>query len=483
LSTTLIRGGTVVTVDGTQEADVLIHDGRIGAIEERGRGEAEEVIDATGAYVLPGCIDVHTHMDLSVVGNFDPSEEGATDFADESTADDFASGAVAAAFGGTTTIVDFAEQAQGQTMLEGVEAWHEKVRRAAPVIDVGFHLIVRDLGADPRTEIAALMDRGVTSLKLFMAYKGDLMVDDATLFDAMDIAAELGALVMVHAESGDVIDLLVRRARKRGDLAPAFHARTRPPETEAEAVGRALALAELAGCPLYVVHVSTAAAAERIRQARLSPGPVFAETCTQYLFCDESDLERPEFEGAKFVFTPPPRRAADREALWRALASDVLSVVSSDHSPATFEARQKLGSDDFSMIPNGVGGVEERLMAVHQRGVVEGRISLTRMVELLCTNPAKLFGLYPRKGTLSVGADADIVVFDPAVERTLRADNLHSRSDYSIYDGLRVQGSPRSVLVRGEVVVDANRLVGSPGHGRFIPRAPTARPMDTRIAP
>jgi dihydropyrimidinase len=481
-TTTRIAGGRIVTAEGDQEADLWIVDGRVAAIGSGHALDADRTIDAAGKYVLPGCVDVHTHMDLAVVGNFDPTAEGAAGFEAESTADDFASGAVAAAFGGTTTIVDFAEQAPGQSLRGGVETWHAKLERARPVVDVGFHLIVRDLGEKPREEVACLIEEGVTSLKLFMAYKGDLMVDDGVLWEAMEIASELGALVMVHAESGEVIDRLVREARGKGRLAPRFHAKTRPPGTEVEAIGRAIALAEMAGCALYTVHVSCAGSVERIAAARMGGRALFAETCSQYLLCDEGDLERGDFEGAKFVFTPPPRTARDRERLWQALSSDILSVVSSDHSPATFEARKRLGSDDFSKIPNGVGGVEERLMLVHHHGVNGGRMSLNRMVEVLATNPAKLLGLFPRKGTLAIGADADLVIFDPNRERELTASDLHSRSDYTVYEGQVVRGVPESVMLRGEVVVDGDRLVAAPGLGEFVPRRPASWRWDTHVA-
>jgi len=482
---TLVAGGLLVGAEGSQRADLWVEDGRIAAIGSPPGWEADRAIDAAGRYVLPGCVDVHTHMDLAVVGNTGPGGEeagGPDDLGAESTADDFASGTRAAAFGGTTTIVDFAEQAPGQSLADGVRAWHEKLARAAAPIDVGFHLIVRDLGERPREELARLVEEGVTSVKLFMAYKGDLMVDDATLWRAMELAAELDATVMVHAENGDVIHSLVERARSEGRLAPEHHAATRPCGTEAEAVGRAIALAGLAGCALYVVHVSCAESVERIEAARRGGQAVFAETCTHYLLTDASDLERPGFEGAKFVFTPPPRGAADRERLWRALRADALSAVSSDHSPASFEARLRLGRDDFAKIPNGTGGVEERLMLLHHHGVNEGRISLNRMVELLAANPAKLLGLHPRKGTLAVGADADLVVFDPEREVTLTAAGLHSRSDHTIYEGEVVRGAPESVMVRGELVVDRGDLVAPAEWGEFVPRQ-RARPWwNTAVA-
>jgi dihydropyrimidinase len=479
---TLVAGGRLIAAEGEQLADLWIEDGRVAAIGSAPGWAAERTIDASGRYVLPGCVDVHTHMDLAVVGNVGEAAGGEDRLGAESTADDFASGTRAAAFGGTTTIVDFAEQAPGQTLREGVAAWHRKLERAAAPIDVGFHLIVRDLGERPRDEMAALVADGVTSFKLFMAYKGDLMVDDATLWRAMELAAELDATVMVHAENGDAIHAMVERARAEGKTEPRFHAATRPCGTEVEAVGRAIEMAALAGCPLYIVHVSCARSVELIEAARRRGEAVYAETCTHYLLTDEADLERPGFEGAKFVFTPPPRSAADRERLWLALRSDALSAVSSDHSPANFEARQRLGRDDFAQIPNGTGGVEERLMLVHHHGVGAGRISLSRMVELLATNPAKLLGLFPRKGMLAVGSDADLVVFDPERETTLSATALHSRADHTIYEGETVCGAPESVMVRGELVVERGELVAPEGWGEFVPRQPARHRWNTSVA-
>ena len=380
---------------------------------------------------------------------------------------------VAAAFGGTTTIVDFCRAGVGdKTIEEGLANWHGKLKRTAPVVDVGFHMIVRDLAGEAADQLHDLGDGGVTSLKLFMAYKGDLMVDDEVIFETMQIASQTGAVVMVHAENGDVIDVLVRQARSQGRLSPRSHAETRPPITEAEAVGRAIQLSKLAKCPLYVVHVSCRESADLIAEARRAGERVWGETCTQYLFIDESDLDRPNFEGAKYVFTPPPRKEADRERLWKALASDELSVISTDHSPSSFNGAKALGRDDFSKIPNGAGGVEERLMMIHHYGVGQERFSLNRMVQLLATNPAKLLGLYPKKGSIVVGGDADLVIFDPEAKRTLSAEQLHSRCDYTLFEGYEVRGVPETVIVRGTVVVQDEQLRVEPGHGRFLSRAP-----------
>jgi len=340
------------------------------------------------------------------------------------------------------------------------------------MIDMGYHMAVTDLReGGTLEELASLPDQGITSYKLFMAYKGALMVDDETLFRTMEVAAETGALVMVHAENGDAIDVLVKQALAAGNTDPVWHARTRPPETEGEATNRAIQLARVAGCPLYVVHVSCQESVEPIALAREKGWNVFGETCTQYFFVDETFLERPNFEGAKYVYTPPPRAKANQDVLWNAVRTDVLSAISTDHCAFLWDGQKSLGKGDFSKIPNGGPGLENRLHMIHHFGVGEGRITLNRMVELLCTNPAKLFGLYPRKGTIAVGADADIVVFDPEKRKTITAAGQTSKTDYNLYEGTEVVGDVETVLLRGEVIVDGGELVGSPGYGEFVPRA------------
>jgi dihydropyrimidinase len=304
-----------------------------------------------------------------------------------------------------------------------------------------------------------------------MAYKGALMVDDETLFKTMEVAADTGALVMVHAENGDAIDVLVKKALADGHTEPHYHALTRPPETEGEATNRAIQLARVAGAPLYVVHVSCKEAVEPIALAREKGWDVWGETCTQYFFVDYTFLERPNFEGAKYVYTPPPRDKANQDVLWNAVRTDILSAVSTDHCAFLWDGQKTLGKDDFSKIPNGGPGLENRLQMIHEFGVRAGRISLNRMVELLCTNPAKLFGLYPRKGTIAVGSDADIVVFDPEKQLTITAASQHSRTDYNLYEGTEVTGSPEVVLLRGNVLVEGDQLVAEPGIGQFVARA------------
>jgi dihydropyrimidinase len=453
----LIRGGRIVTAVDDYVGDVLVEDGVVTRLGRSLDAAADRVIDAAGRYVLPGLVDPHAHFETPQAGTVG--------------CDDFTVGTISAAFGGTTCAVHFAVQDRGQGISEALAHWHGLLRAHPPVVDVGFHMIVKDLDVPGALdELAALPGEGVPSYKLFMAYKGGNMVDDETLFQAMQVAAGSGALVLVHAENGGVIEVLRRQAIARGQRTPEYHARTRPPLTEAEAVMRAIVLAEIAGAPLYVVHVSCEEALEPVRRARAAGAAVWAETCTQYLFIDETALARPDFEGAKYVFTPPPRPREHQEHLWRALRAGVLSVVSSDHAPFRFIGQKTLGADDFTLIPNGAPGIENRLQMVHHFGVRTGRLSLQRMVELLATAPARLFGLHPRKGTIAVGSDADLVVFDPNREVVLSAASHHSNSDYNLYEGTRVTGAPEVVLVRGQVVVEGDRLTAEPGHGRFVRR-------------
>jgi dihydropyrimidinase len=393
------------------------------------------------------------------------------------TIDDFESGQTSAAFGGTTCHVDFVIQPKGMTFGEALDEWHLK-REGKAVIDNGFHIAVTDLhGGGTLEELATLPDQGITSYKLFMAYKGAIMVDDETLFRVMQVAADTGALVMVHAEHGDAIDVLVKQALAEGKTEPKYHALTRPPETEGEATNRAIQLARVAGCRLYVVHVSCQEAIEPIAIARDKGWDVLGETCSQYFFIDYTFLERPNFEGAKYVYTPPPRAKENQHRLWEAVRDDVLSVVSTDHCAFLWDGQKSLGKDDFSKIPNGGPGLENRLQLMHEFGVRTGRISLERMVELLSTNPAKYFGLYPRKGTIAVGSDADLVIFDPEKRVTISASRHHSKCDYNLYEGTEVTGSPETVLLRGRVIVDGDEFLGRPGEGQFVKRARSGEPL------
>jgi dihydropyrimidinase len=454
----LIKGGRIVTAADDYVGDIFIEDERVSLIGESLDVQADKVIDASGKYVIPGAIDPHTHMEMPFGGTV--------------SCDDFTSGTISAAFGGTTSHVDFCLQEPGHSLPDALATWHEKIERSKPVIDVGFHLAVTDLEAGGTLEdLRKAPDEGVTSYKLFMAYKGAIMVDDETLFKTMQVASETGALVMVHAENGDAIDVLVKQALAEGKTEPKWHAATRPPITEGEATNRAIQLARIAGSPLYVVHVSCKEAIDPIAQARTNDWHAWGETCTQYLFIDETALDQPDFEGAKYVYTPPPRPKENQEHLWHALATDVLSVVSTDHCPFNWDGQKTLGRDDFSKIPNGGPGIENRLHMLHHFGVRQGRLSMNRFVELVSTNPAKFFGMHPRKGTIAVGSDADIVVFDPEKRVTISAETHHSNVDYNLFEGTEVSGAPEVVLVRGQVIVEGDELVGKPGDGTFVRRA------------
>ena len=454
----LIKGGRIFTATDDYLGDVLIENGTISLIGESLDVAADKVIDATGKYVIPGAIDPHTHLEMAFGGT--------------TTCDDFTSGTVSAAFGGTTTLIDFCMQAPGTSFAQALENYHEKIDRCKPVIDVGFHIGVTDLReGGTLADLSKLPDEGITSYKLFMAYKGAVMVDDDTLFRTMETAADTGALVMVHAENGDAIDILVKRALAEGKTEPIWHARTRPPETEGEATNRAIQLAHVAGAPLYVVHVSCKEAIEPIAIAREKGWNVVGETCTQYLFIDETALEKPDFEGGKYIYTPPPRHKSNQEHLWKALASDVLSAVSTDHCPFNWNGQKTLGKDDFSKIPNGGPGIENRLHMLYTFGVRTGRLSMNRFVALTSTNAAKTFGLYPRKGTIAPGADADIVVWDPDKKLTISAASHHTNVDYNLFEGTEVTGAPEVVLVRGQVIVENDELVGKAGDGQFVKRA------------
>jgi dihydropyrimidinase len=452
---TLIRNGTVITAEGVSRAEVLVDGARIDSIGEGLRVEADRVIDATGQYVMPGGVDVHTHLDMPL--------------GDIVSADDFESGTMAAACGGTTTIVDFAAQGAGESLAQALDAWMRRADGKA-VIDYGFHMSITDLTPEVEREMDALVAGGVPSFKVFMAYPGRMMLDDGSIFRAMARTRDNGGLVLVHAENGPVIDVLVRRALAEGRTGARYHALTRPPGTEAEATSRAIALAELAGAPVYIVHLSSAAAFEPVRSARAAGRAVFAETCPQYLLLSEECYDAPGFDAARYVMSPPLRPRAGQERLWRGLADGDLQVVATDHCPFTL-AQKARGRDDFTRIPNGAPGIETRLSLVYDAGVRSGRLSLERFVDVVATSPARLFGLYPAKGTLAPGADADVLVFDPHRRMTLSAKTLHMRVDYSPYEGREVEGAPVSVLSRGEVIVEDGQFVGRRGRGRFLRRS------------
>src|SRR5215469_4284785 len=455
----LIRGGTVVTAEGTLDADVLVEGEKIAAVLARPAADglqtsADETIDAIGKYVIPGGIDAHTHMEMPFGGTF--------------SVDTFATGTTAAAWGGTTTIIDFAVQAKGTSLLATLDKWHEKADGNC-AIDYGFHMIVSDVNDTTLKEMDACIASGVTSFKMFMAYPGVFYATDGEILLAMQQAARNGSTIMMHAENGIAIDQLVAQALGRGDTDPLHHGLTRPPELEGEATSRAIQLAKVAGCPLYIVHLSAAQALAAVTQARDAGQNVFAETCPQYLFLTLDDLDRPDFEGAKYVCSPPLRPAEHGKALWRGLRTNDLSVVSTDHCPFCFKGQKELGIGDFAKIPNGMPGVEHRMDLLHQ-GVLKGEISLARWVEIASTTPARMFGLYPRKGIIAAGSDADIVIYDPAATQTLSAATHHMNVDYSAYEGWQITGRVEMTLSRGSVVVSGGVLRGGPGHGQFLPR-------------
>jgi dihydropyrimidinase len=457
MAKTLIRNGTVVTARESKTADILI-DGE--QIKEVRAGipatAAEKVIDAKGMHVFPGGIDAHTHLDMPFGGT--------------TSADDFESGTRAAAFGGTTTIVDFAIQAKGTRMRDALDTWWKKAEGRAS-IDYGLHMIVTDLGEAGLADMDEMVREGVASFKLFMAYPGVLMVDDATIFKTLSRTAKNGALVCMHAENGSVIDVIVARALAEGKTAPVYHALTRPPRAEAEAVHRAIAMAEIAGVPVYIVHLSSEDALNEVREARDRGVPAFAETCPQYLLLSIDELSRPGFEGAKYVFTPPLRPKEHQPKLWDGLKNDHLQVVSTDHCPFCFKDQKILGKDDFTKIPNGGPGIENRLQLIHHYGVNSGKITLNRFVELTSTTPARIFGMYPKKGEIAPGSDADLVIWDSHAAYTISAATHHMKVDYSMFEGFQVRGNVRTVLSRGETIVDAGKFLGSAGRGRYLRRA------------
>jgi dihydropyrimidinase len=452
---TLIRGGTVVNATGAVTADVLVQGEKIAALVAPGFAlEADEVIDATGKYVIPGGIDGHTHMEMPFGGT--------------SSADTFETGTTAAAWGGTTTIIDFAVQAKGTSLLSTLDKWHDKADGNC-AIDYGFHMIVSDVNDTSLKEMESCIGSGVNTFKMFMAYPGVFYATDGEILRAMQKARETGATIMMHAENGIAIDQLVAQALASGRTDPVEHGLTRPPELEGEATSRAIALAKVTGSPLYIVHLSAAQALDAVSKARDTGQNVFAETCPQYLFLSLEDLAKPDFEGAKYVASPPLRPKEHQGELWRGLRTNDLSLVSTDHCPFCFKDQKEMGRGDFSKIPNGMPGVEHRIDLLHQ-GVVRGELSLERWVEISSTTPARMFGLYPRKGVIAPGADADIVVYDPTAQQTLSAATHHMNVDYSAYEGMELTGQVSTVLSRGRVVVSDGAFHGGAGHGKFLTR-------------
>lgn len=456
---TLIKSGRVVTAVDDYVADIFIDGETVTTIGKSLDMEVDFVINASGKLVIPGGIDPHTHMELPFGGT--------------SSSDDFFTGTRAAAFGGTTTIIDFAVQNKGESMIAGVDNWHAKAE-GKTCIDYGFHLITTEFEDAHAEQMYTLMDEGVTSFKLFMAYPGVFLADDATIFRAMSAAGERGGLICMHAENGIVINEIIKRFLADGRTAPKYHALTRPTIAEAEGVHRAIAIAEMAESPVYIVHLSCTDALNQVRQARDRGIPAFAETCPQYLFHSIEDYGD-DFEGAKYVMTPPLREKHNHAELWKGLKMDDLQVISTDHCPFCMKEQKELGKDSFALIPNGAPGVENRMALIYNGGVVENRISLNRFVELTSTAAAKMFGMFPKKGTIAVGSDADIVIFDPEREHTFGVDHEHMNVDYSSYEGWKVKGKVETVLSRGRVVIENDEHKGKAGDGQFIKRGECVR--------
>ncbi len=454
---TLISNGTIVTADGSYPADVLVDGEQIAAIGV-GIGamvEVDETIDASGKYVIPGGIDVHTHMKLPFGGTF--------------AKDDFETGTRAAAFGGTTSIVDFAVQSRGKSLREGLDAWHAKAEGNA-VADYGFHMIMSDVNDATLAEMDGLVAEGIPDFKLFTAYPGVFYSDDGAIFRAMQQTGKNGGLIMMHAENGMAIDIVAADLVADGKTDPLYHGIARYPVFEGEATNRVIRLAEAAQVPVYIVHLSARDALNAVRDARDRGSQAFAETCPQYLFLSLDDMGN-GFEGAKFVCSPPLRSADHQDELWTGLIKDDLQVVSTDHCPFDFHGQKDLGKGDFRKIPNGLPGVEDRLDLLHDGGVIGGRMTKERWVEIVSTAPAKLFGMYPRKGAIAAGSDADLVVYDPNRKHTISAKTHHMAVDYSCYEGREVQGGSDVVMSRGSVVVRDGEFTGKKGAGKFIKRA------------
>jgi dihydropyrimidinase len=465
---TLFTGGTVVAADGSYDAEVLVEDEKVVAVGTDLSADGAEAVDASGKLVMPGFIDAHTHMAMPFGGTV--------------TADDWATGTAAAAAGGTTMIIDFALQEEGGSLAGAVEAWTEKANGKA-LIDYGFHVAITDLRDDIKTELPSLAAKGVASVKIFMAYKGTpLYTEDDDLFEVLQLSKDAGVLVLVHAENGDVIAKLQEQALARGNTEPRFHALTRPPEVEAEATGRAIRLARVAGAPILIVHVSCAPALEEIHRAHERGQTVYAETCPQYFAFSYDDLAREGFEGAKYVCSPPLRDESNRPALWNGLKFGDLQIFGSDHCSFNYKEQKELGRDDFTLIPNGLPGTEERAMALWTLGVREGRISENQFVAALSTNQARIYGAYPKKGALVPGADADIVLWDPDLANTVSAENRHGNVDYTPYEGMEFHGGPASVYVRGNLVYKDGEIMGEHGSGRFVERSfTTTRGLEARV--
>lgn len=468
MAKTIIKNGTIVTASDEYEADILIEDEKITTIGENLQETDAETVDASGQYIFPGGVDPHTHLEMPFGGTV--------------SRDDFESGSIAAAFGGTTSVIDFCLTSKDKPLSSSIQEWHDK-SEGRSVIDYGFHLMITQMNEDVLDQLPSIIQNdGITSFKVFMAYKNVFQADDETLYRTLLAAKELGALVMVHAENGDVIQHLTEEALAAGNTEPIYHARTRPSEIEGEATGRAARFTGLADSQLYVVHVSCADAAEEIRKARRKGANVWGETCPQYLVLDESYMDQPGFEGAKYVWSPPLREKWNQEELWTAIKNGDLSTIGSDQCSFDFNGQKDLGKDDFTKIPNGGPMIEDRMSILYSEGVAKGRISRQQFVDITSTKSAKLFGLYPDKGTIAVGADADLVLFNPDESRTISAKTQHMAVDYNAFEGMEVQGVIESTMVRGRFVVRDRKLEAEPGYGKYMKRKPFALGSSSKTA-
>ena len=456
----LIKNGRIITATDDYHADIFINDQTIDLIGLDLDIAADHVIDARGKLVIPGGIDPHTHLELAFGGT--------------TTSDTFETGTRAAAFGGTTCIIDFAVQTKGTSTLDALETWHAKAQ-GQTAIDYSFHMIITDMPQEKTNEMRMLCDEGVTSYKLFMAYPGAMLSDDGTIFRAMRKAGEDGTLVCMHAENGLVIDELIKTALAEGHIEPKYHALTRPTRLEAEGTHRALAIAEVARAPVYIVHLSSYDSLQELRLAQARGVMAHGETCPQYLLLDVDKYDEPGFEGAKYVLTPPLREKWNQEELWRGLRGNALHAISTDHCPFCLKEQKELGKNDFSKIPNGGPGIENRMSLIYHYGVSGGYIDINRFVELTSTGPAKIFGMFPQKGTIAIGSDADIVIFDPNREEIISYHNSHTHHmniDYNAYEGMPVKGFTETVISRGRVIIDKDKYLGRKGDGKFIKRGP-----------
>ena len=456
----LIKNGRIITASDDYLADIFINGEEVAMIGKSLPVKADRTIDASNKLVIPGAIDPHVHMELPFGGTI--------------SSDDFKTGTIAAAFGGTTSIIDFAIQYKGKTFQQTLDDWDAKTEGNC-AIDYSYHLAVTEYEPRHEPEFKKVVDRGITTFKIFLAYPGVFMIDDQTMYRVMKSAGEAGGMTLVHAENGNAIDQMIKNLIDARKVEPKYHAQSRPPVMQADGVARACKVAQFARSPVFIVHVSCEAAMTELVRSRDAGNPAFGETCTQYLFLDETYYDKPDFEGAKYVFTPPLVAKENIEPLWKGLKLGYLQEVSTDHCPFNFKGQKELGRGDFRKIPNGGPGVEDRLSLVYHGGVVERGFSLNKWVELCSTASAKMFGMFPKKGTIAIGSDADIVIFDPNKERTLSAKTHHMNCDYSLFEGMKIRGMPETVLSRGKVIIENNQYKGKPGEGQFLKRGECAR--------